>query len=351
MLRRKEKKAWLVCQPAPELALGMRWYYRKGNEPFITGETEDGLPAPASVNALLLLPGSEVAVRLVTSASPQRDALQWQLEPLLLSEMQQVHFVALSHEGEQRLVAVTDATCLRAHCERLRGLGFEPQRALPETLLLSPGTVIQSGTRQHLRLADGSALTLSATQWSALYKHDARLAALQPEPAATFADLARRAIASPCNLLQYQFRPRQPASRVSLWPGVAALLLMLTFVAEPLWFGWQHQRQLNALHQQQLARYQHYFPDERPDMPRRQLGIKLNQLRQAPQAASLPELLYPSAPLLAKLNNNTLKSLNWNGERLELSYEQPINAAELRPAPEGLWIKVDRHLITISRKP
>jgi type II secretion system protein L len=360
-LIRKQNRGWLVFQIAPETPSGLRWYYRSPQGAIRQEETSDRLPCPETVNTLLILPGRGVTLHRVRPANRRRDALLWQMEPHLLTDPDALHVTTLYRDGDGQLVAVAEPQQLLAWLEPVRALGFEPLRALPETLALQPGTRVRLHDRWVVRLADGTGLSLTAAQWQQIQPHYPALAGDltvscegNPDDSITFRELAEGAIHSRCSVLTHAFAPARPfaAAQARLFATLSVALLALSFLAEPLWSGWQSERERAGLHQQALTRYQIYFPDETPDRPRLQFSRKLSQLDASAQETSLLALLEQSHALLARLEENPLKKLSWDAgsQQITLIFSQPVAASLPATAPQGITADARQNVLTLGRK-
>lgn len=348
MSKRTTHQGWLIWQIAPDSPSGLRWFYRHGQQQGVEGQTQENLPPLDEVRSLLLLPAEEVTLHNLTLAGGKLDALKWQLEPLLLEDIEDLHILPVQREGQQQLLAVTSPTKLNAHCEALRAMGFEAERAIPELLLVPPGKVLQCDDNSRLvRLPDGTGLKLAALELSQLQPDFPALAALESQPNGSLSQLAEAAIASHFNLLPPKTARQIPARALALL-GIAAALLSISWLAEPLWQGWQNQRQLAQINQQVLARYQHYFPEETPSRPRQQFSRKLNQLEAVEQQPGLLALLRENAAQLNKHGQNPLKKLSWDAstQQLRLTFSRPLAAKS-----ENGTIKIDNNMMTLEKKP
>lgn len=352
MRLKKNKKSWLVFQWRPELPLGVRWHHQIDANTFVQGESAANLPPASDVEVLLILPGQAVTLHALTLASRRREALAWQLEPLLLCEMPEIHCVALAHQGERHLVATIARDRLQACVERLRELGYEARRALPATLLLNENSLMPEGDMLHVRLADGAGMTLHREQWSALSTLHPPLREIKPQPEMTLAQLAAAAITRRYNLLQHDFRPRQPGARGLSLTALAAAAVIFALLAEPLWQGVQYQRQAQQLAAQLQARYRHYLPAEQVTLPRRELQRRLEALRTPPSSPSLPELLHLSAPLFATLQPKGWQKVSWDADRqqLRIEYARPLEPSLQQAAPPGVRVEVQQRQIVVSKK-
>lgn len=338
---------WLVFQIAPDTASGLRWCYQDAHQHIFTGETAEGLPCPQQFQALLLLPAEDATLHRQTMAGRKLDALKWQLEPLLLEDVESLHILPVEREGDQHLLAVIARERLSAHCDAVRAQGFEVKRAVPELLLLQPATLMHQRDKRVIRLEDGSGLTLSEAEWILLHGDFPALAALDVEPDCSLSQLAPRAISCRFNAL-----PAAPSARVSTraLPLVclSALLLLLAGVMDPLWQGVQNQRQLTALNQQVLARYQHYFPQETPARPRQQFSRKLNQLEVTREDSGLLALLGQHDKALNQLGQNPLKKLNWDAstQRLRLTFSRPLTGS----VPKQDSVQINENIMTLGKQ-
>ncbi|WP_413676602.1 type II secretion system protein GspL [Pantoea dispersa] len=352
MKLKKKQKSWLVFKWEPELPLGVRWHHQIDADRFTHGEGTENLPPASDVQVLLILPGQDVTLHTLSLASRRREALAWQLEPLLLSEMQQVFSVVLEQQGDQHVMALMARDRLLACIEHLRALGYETQRAFPASLLLNPGSNMPDGDVVHLRLTSGAGMTLHRQQWSALCGINPQLKDIESQPERSLAQLAAAAIACRYNLLQHDFRPRQPRTGSTLITVLAAGTVILSLLAQPLWQGWQYQQQTRQLAAQVQARYLHYLPNEQKTQPRRQLQQKLEALRSSPSSPSLPDLLHLSTPLLNALQPQRWQKMQWDASRqqLRIEYARPVESSLLRIAPPGIQVQAQQQHIIVSKK-
>ena len=310
------------------------WCYQLSGEPVRQGKTLHELPAASRGETLLLLPGERVTLKSITQPGLTPDAARWSLEPLILEEMDTQHIVTLQRLGDQHIIAAVDTEWLRQLLSTLADAGHVPQRVLPDTLALVPGTRLRLGDQWLMRLPDGSGLQLPAsaqTQFPQLQTMDE----ITAEP---LLHLANRARAESGNLLQGIFSKQRPLRRSLIALAAAMAMSIITVIATPLWQGWQAQRALTVLDQQVLARYQAYFPQETPTNPRRQFSRKAAQTDVTSGELTFFSLLQQSEAALATLKDNPLQSLHWQGEirRLTLRFRYPVSANVARNLPATL---------------
>ncbi|WP_449556075.1 type II secretion system protein GspL [Huaxiibacter chinensis] len=345
-------KGWLVFKWEPDLPLGVRWHHQINADSFVQGDTAENLPPPSEVEVLLILPGQDVTLHTITLASRRYEALMWQLEPLILSEMTEVFCVALEHKGEQHLMAVTARERLQACIEHIRVLGYETQRALPATLLLKAGSTLPDGDRIHVRLASEEGMTLQREQWLTLCDVKPQLTETESLAEVTLTQLATAAIACRYNLLQHDFHPRKAHTKSLRLTVLAAGGLILSILAEPLWQGWLYQQKTRQLTAELQARYQYFMPKEPLSQPRRQLQLKLDALRHRASSPSLLHTLHLSTPLLNALQPQRWQKMHWDARSLQLriEYARQIEPSLLQNTPPGIQARAQQHHLTVSKK-
>ncbi|MGX5079613.1 type II secretion system protein GspL [Enterobacter mori] len=269
-LLRNQDPGWLVIHFNKE---EWHWYCQLPGESLRQGKTLHTLPAAPHAATLLLLPGERVMLVSVTQPGLTPDAARWLLEPLMLEEMESQHVVTLQRQGDQHIIAAVDAQWLRQLLSMLADAGYVPQRVLPDTLALAPGTRLSLGDHWLVRLPDGSGLQLPASALAQLPQLQ-MVDEITEEP---LLHLANRARVENGNLLQGTFAKKRPLRRPLIGLAAALALCIISIIGTPLWQGWQAQRALTTLNQQLLARYQAYFPKESPVNPRRQFSRKAAQ--------------------------------------------------------------------------
>nr|WP_314689473.1 type II secretion system protein GspL [uncultured Pantoea sp.] len=345
------QKRWLVFKWEPGLPLGVRWHYQITPDEFVQGDTAENLPPASEVQVVVILPGQDITLHSITLASRKHEALMWQLEPLLLSEMPQMFSVVLERQGTQHLMAVIARERLQACIDHIRALGYEPCRAVAPALLLDAGTNRADGEEVHVRLASGEGITLHRTQWAVLCEVKPQLLDTESQPESSLARFAAAAIASRYTLLQREFRPARPRMRSWRPTLFAAALFSLALLAEPLWAGWQYQQLTRELTALLHARYQPYFPEAQTALPKKSLRLKLAALRNRSASASLPELLSLSSPLLNALQTQRWQKMQWDSERqqLRIEYARPVDDSMLKSVPAGIEARANQQHLIVSK--
>lgn len=341
---------------------GAPWRWR--HQP-AQGEAQEGsLPADAPAHNLpeanaelcLLLPAGLFLFRQVSFSGRQRrsalQALLWQLEDFTLGDVEQLHVTLLHQEGDSHWLAAVEKSVLRQGLARLNAWGLRPRRALPDVLALPAASAVKLDDEWLVRSGEHEGFTAAENELP-LLQLCPNLLCHSPLPPgldawqhgplqAPLALLVQGAAHSRCNLLHAEFAFRSSGVTGKLQRLTLALAVgyLLSFVADPLWSGWQAQRQTAQLQQQASRLYQHHFPDAPPPtQPRRQWAQRIADAETAQTQPGLLTLLAQSRPLLNALPPGATQALGWDGERLTLSLntpEQQLQPLLARHASESL---------------
>ncbi|MCE0489655.1 type II secretion system protein GspL [Pantoea sp. Mb-10] len=343
-----KNRHWRVIYFPSSGASEVRWYDQQTG---LFGDGFDSLPPPHGANTLLLLPGEALSITSVTLKAANAQRIQWQLEPRMLTPPEQLHTVILASSGNTHLVASIDAAQLRTRLEQLREKGYEPTRALSDTLALAVGTAMKVSGRWIIHTAAGERWALPEACIAPYRDTGSDLHALRWQENEDFVALAEAAISTPYNLLRGAFAPPRRAVIAQKIALSASLTLLLSILLFPLWQGWQYTRDIAHLQHLWLSRYQRYFPGEIPDKPRWQFQqtVQTHQRNQATH--SLPTVLQDISPVLAALTDNPVRALRWNSaeKRLRLTFSQPVRADLPQQPPPDLTMNITGHDITIGR--
>lgn len=344
----RKSREWRVMYFPCSGASDLRWYDQQTG---LCGEGFDSLPPHSGANTLLLLPGEEISITSVTLKAANAQRIQWQLEPHMLTPPEQLHTVILASSGDTHLVASIDVAALRARCDLLRARGYEPTRAMSDTLALAAGTAMKVNDRWLIHTDTGERWALPDACVAPQRETRPDLQALRWQDTEDMVALAEGAIAAPYNLLRGAFAPRRRADVAQKIALSATLALLLSVLLLPLWQGWQYTRETAQLQQRWLNRYEAYFPDETPNRPRWQFQQAVQNGQRDRAMRSLPALLQDIRPLLASLAENPLRTLHWNSEKkgLELTFSQPVLTTLQQQIPPGFTINIMDNNVTIGR--
>ncbi|WP_075182214.1 type II secretion system protein GspL [Pantoea sp. 1.19] len=332
----------LVLHLAPTASAQYRWVYLENRRVILQGESREKGGVAAGAEGILLLPADDLILQWVTLPGGNTDALKWQLEPRILSDVDTLHCAVLNQKGDDYLLAAIDKQRLQHHIDTARAWGIEPQRALPDVWTLPDGQAIQLDDRWLTRPTGSAGFAFPTEAHSLLIPVYPELAAVTRLASDDLTPLARGALDAPGNLLQQDFAPRTrrgPAARIAALAGIG---LLLSLLLEPLLQGAYAHYQHGRLEAQVLTRYQHFFPHARPSDPLAQMRRQALQTAAPTAQAGVLDYLRQSASLLATLNNNPLKRLDWAAEqqRLSLDFSQPVANLRSLPAPEGLTLTI-----------
>jgi general secretion pathway protein L len=291
------------------------------------------------------------APRVARSRRQLEQAVPYAIEEQLAAPVEQLH-VALdpSAQGADLIVAVVAQAAMDDWLQALRSRGFEPDRMLPESLLLpsEPGATLWiDGRRAILRHAPGAAFSGridEVPQWLGLLESAnqtplplrclSAATALPPglacEHEVVDAPLrwlgTRLGACRGPDLLQGRYAPRRGhagASRMWRWAAGLAAAALLAGLGQL----WLEARQLESRYEAQRAEMEQLLRSAVPGLtrvvdPRAQLAAEETRLGRSTGGGVLP-LLARIAPSLSGSGRYTIDGLEFRGDTLELVIRGP----------------------------
>lgn len=320
---------------------------------------QPGLPEPGAERIWVLVPAEHVllqrAPRVARDRRQLEQAVPYAIEDQLAAPVEQLHVaLAPGSEGDVGVAVVAQAR-LEAWLAQLRAAGLEPDRVLPETMLLpwQPETaaVLIDGERAMLRYGEHAAFAGDLDElpaWLALLAADARTPARlrwigggTPPPAANVereeagpvlrwfaAQLAR---AAPIDLLQGAYRPWRGRDASRRWWRWAAALALAAGLAVFAQLALERQL-LVARNEAQRSEMEQLLRAAVPGIarvvdPKAQLAAEHARLARGGAGADALSLLARIAPSFAGSGRYTLDGLEFRGDTLELVIRAPDIAA------------------------
>lgn len=332
------------------LLLGEReiqWYCRFADGHVEEGQGTEGLPDPGKVNTLLLLPTEQMLLLTVCAGSLQGQI--WQMEPFLTEDTAALHIVELMRLEEGRLMAAIDPGLLQMAIRQASDLGYVPQRILPDVIAVPAGKAVWCRERWLVHTSKGERLALSDAVLDALSPAHTHLSSLTRIKESALANIAEGAIRCRATLMRHKcISLRKPLLAMT----ASLLLLLFSFVLEPLWQGWHAVSAMKDFNQQILARYQYFFPEETPVDPLRQFSKKALEQNATNHTVGFLSLLEQAAPALSLLKINPLRHLSWdaNRQQLELTFTQPVPESVRTLMPEEIEVTLKHNQLILGHK-
>lgn len=341
-------------------AHGSLAWLRLGADGLPAGTSARGLPpAPllaAASRVTVLVPAADVLLLEAPAPTRQRAQLQravpYAVEDQLAQAVEDLHFALAPEAQEGRIgVAVLARSALQRWLARLDELGIRADALVPDSLALTPGTVLVEPLQATARLAPWRALSADTPHlagWLALAQPagDAPPTVLDTReapaldlgvPVAAYRERAGDALAllapglatgEPLNLLQGEFAPHHrvaPSRRLwRLAAGLSAAALLLAF----LFAGAEYallQRESARLDAAQRAELLRSFPEMEKvaGEPARLMQSALARLGGGAEQGGLLRLLGQIAPVLGSTTRLTTRGLEFRNGALELSVTAP----------------------------
>lgn len=322
-----------------------------GRDGRVLAGPQSGLPSEPAEHVCVLVPAQDVLLLRAPRVASQRrqleQAVPFAIEEQLAAPIEQLH-VALADEAPGNDIGV--AVVLRARIDdwlaRLRAAGIEPDRLIPESLLLpwtrDAATVLIEGRRAILRYAQSGAFAGDADEirgWLDLLAADGRMPArlrwIGPAQAApSVIAIEHEELESPLrwfaqqlsrveglNLLQGRHvarRDREGARRLWRW---AALLAGAAVIAGFSQLAIERHQLVNR-HAEQRNEMEQLLRTAVPGItrivdPKAQLQAEYARLGSSTGGGALP-LLARIAPTIAGSGRYTLDGIEYRGDTLEL---------------------------------
>ena len=276
----------------------------------------------------VLVPGELVGIHTLRSEGrmnhTRQQALTWELEEELATDVEDMHFAFLNHSDGQAHIAAVNKTYMQQWQEWLQESGINSQQWLPDTLALpfaeDECTVLQLEDMFLVRNGEWDA-SVCDSSWLPLYLEsinsefeDLRVRALSPLPDPEQPDVApissdsillsllETTTSSKVNLLQGEWQPESTLVRnLKPWRVAAGLLITtcLLMLGVTLAGTARLQSQSDELQAEAHAIYNELFPGERIVRLEFSLNQKLSALRQPDEGdeSGLPALLDKLAPM------------------------------------------------------
>lgn len=318
------------------------------------GEPEPGLPREKAEHVCVLVPSEDVLLLRAPCVARQRRQLElavpFAIEDQLAAPVEQSHVaLAGSARGDHIDVAVVAHARIEAWLAQLRAADIEPDRMLPEGLLLpleeGGATVLADGDRLVLRHAAAGMLAGGRGElasWLGLLAADARAPArlhwIGPSPAQD-ADLSLRHEATTSTLLWFASRlprvggeaidllqgrhaarrSRAGAQRLWRWAAALATLALLAAFAQLA----LERHQLESRHAAQRAEMEQLLRSAAPDLtrivdPKAQLSAEFARIGRTQGGSGALPLLAQIAPSIAGSGRYTIDGIEFRGDSLEL---------------------------------
>lgn len=322
-----------------------------GRDGRVLAGPQPGLPSEPAEHVCVLVPAQDVLLLRAPRVSSQRrqleQAVPFAIEEQLAAPIEQLH-VALANDGRGDDIGV--AVVRRARIDdwlaRLRAAGIEPDRLIPESLLLpwtrDVATVLIEAPRAILRYAENGAFAGDAAEipgWLDLLVADGRAPARlhwigPPQAAPGGIAIEREELDSPLrwfaqqlpradglNLLQGRHvarRDRDGARRLWRWAALLAGAAAIAGFAQLL----IERRQLIDRHAEQRNEMEQLLRTALPGItrmvdPKAQLAAEYARLGNSAGSGALP-LLARIAPAIAGSGRYTLDGIEYRGGTLEL---------------------------------
>jgi general secretion pathway protein L len=318
------------------------WHYQPDQGDAQTGfisatAPKHNLPQAAN-NAVmtLLLPAGRFLFRHIQFEGKLRghavQPLLWQLEEFALCEVEDLHLAVLHQQDNNYYLAAVEKSLLRNWLAQLTAWGLQPQRALPDVLALPCAHAVKLEDEWLIRHNEYGGFSATEDEllllqlFPDIFCHGPRPAGMvlwregvRQDPLAL---LAKGVQHNHCNLLQGEFALQPPRTCAKRPPLLAALAIcyLLSFFLEPLWLGWQAQRQTENLRQQANELYQHYFKSAPlPANPRQQLERYFAKSGTTLAQPNLLSMLAQARTLLNSLPPGEPQALDWDGKQLTLT--------------------------------
>ncbi|QBC03378.1 type II secretion system protein GspL [Enterobacter cloacae] len=308
------------------------------------GETKTGVLCPnASQHHLpeteaeltLLLPAGRILFRDITFPRrwrrPAPQVLLWQVEDFTLEEIEHLHASVIRQNGNHWSLAVINRALLKQWLATLERWSLRPSRAFADVLTLPPRSAVKLGNEWLVRCAENGGVTAADNDDLLLQRmHDITCLGTPPAVCNSWIQGENQApmtlLIQGCkklrgNLLTGDFIPTPTATRSLPRRCVLALAtcLLLSWIVVPFWLGLQARNHTVALLQQIQDFYQHHTGEPGPvSHPRKQLAKMLMAAEATHNQPTLLRLLSQSQPLLNALPADELKTLNWDGEQIQL---------------------------------
>lgn len=329
------------------------WTYRSAGGESCHGDAADAIPAAAGNRVWLAIPAERCLFSSVAGGRMSAEALKWQLEDSALGDVGELHLTLLGRDARQNhLVAVNHAS-LRDAIDAVKRLGFTPQYALPDVLLLPRDSSLRLQKQWLVRTGLYCGVSVSVDDLPLLQAHDSSFSTWEQWPASCSLLGESSSIRLP-SLLHGAFAPPVNWQRSVRRHLTALALACGCLLLTPLYQAWQLKRETDAIHQQMLQRYQHYFPRQTPAEPAAAFIQQLQRLEARQLPPGLLALLAESTALLEDLNETPLQTLEWDAsqQRLRLHFATALPGAKTWASPPGIHlIQQDADTITIGREP
>jgi general secretion pathway protein L len=298
-----------------------------------------GEAARRAAQVVAVVPGQAVTLLSVPRIARQRQrllqALPYAVEEQLAQPVEDVHIVAPARiEGDQVPVACVAHADMRAWMARLDALGIQPDRMLPDMLLLPAPAAAASLAR-----VGGRALVRSGADAGFAVEADALALMLgrvgevrEVFRAEGIADLLPKLApylteASALDLLAGPYRPRHRSGAAGPWRAAAVLALAALLLG--LLYQWLDYRALRQTHEALMeearALYRQVVPDAGavPD-PVRMLRAESARRGGGSHGAGALPLLARVAPLLAGGTTTVrMDAIEYRGGSLEITLTTP----------------------------
>lgn len=343
-----------------------------------------GVP-PASVLAaadevVVLVPAEDVLLTETSLSARSRaqllQALPYAVEDQLLAPVEELHFAAARGEGDRIGVAVVAKERVRGWLRRLEEAGVQPDRLLPESLLLplvaDRATALIENGRALVRLKPWSAFACAVDElsgWLAQLKaelaplevHDFRAqpALALPAPVGAYRERQRDPLAflaasnaDSINLLDGEFAPRhRQASGARGW-RIAAVLAAAVGVLALTNLGLeilQLSRSQARLQTQAADAVRQAFPDLDAAQlarmsPEQLMRGRLERQRGGAEASGLLRLLGQLAPVLGSSTRVQTRGMEYRNGGFELALRAPdvatVDGVRERLVASGLKAEV-----------
>jgi general secretion pathway protein L len=345
-----------------------------GRDGRVLAGPQPGLPPRGAENVWVLVPSEHVLLQRAPRVARQRrqleQAVPFAIEDQLAAPVEHLHVALASNDGDEIGVAVVAQARLDAWLARLRGAGLEPDRVLPESLLLpwsaGAATVLVDAERAVLRHGEFAAFAGELAElpsWLGLLAADGKApsrlrwigAAAPPagysvereDPGTLLrwfaAQLAR---SHPIDLLQGRYRAwrgRDTSRRLWRWAAGLALAAGIAAFAQLA----LERQQLVDRNERQRAEMEQLLRAAVPGTtrvvdPKAQLAAEHARLGRSGGAGALP-LLARIAPSFAGSGRYTLDGLEFRGDTLEVVIRAADIAAldALRESLAALALQVE----------
>lgn len=294
------------------------------------------LPIDASqCRVLVCVPGQSVTLQEVLFTGPSRAAtplaLAYQCEEHLLEEVEQLHWVILSHQEEKYALAGYRHADMQRWLSQLAEWGITPDLLLPDTLC---GPVDESrfyrwNGRLLCRTSCWSGYSLPA-HWLAARAGMTVVDRVPLSPCDVLWDRARAEVKVSASLLQgkYKVRPRWQRNPFwRRWPAVAGVVLTLGALAAG---GLHYRFQANQINQQRDALYQRLFVGQPiPANPLKASSDSILALQEAKSSRQFFELAAQARQALRAIPGYRILGLTFEADKSTMALR--LQATALRP--------------------